>query len=571
MPYDLIVKGGTIVDGSGLPGYRGDVAVQDGRIAEIGDLKGQAVKETIDADGQVVSPGFIDGHTHMDAQIFWDPLGTCSSWNGVTSVIMGNCGFTIAPCAYKDRRLVFSNLERAEDLSPEAMEAGIPWSWETIPEYFDTLEKLPKGINYAAYAGHSAIRTYVMGQRAFTDKATPEDLEGMKKQLEAGLRAGAVGFSTARNPNHRTAEGHPVASRIGDWSEIQALCKVMADLGTGVFEISRRNSGHTEEQRHAELAQMKSLALDTGVPVTFGGTFYHRREPDHWRDQFQMVDEITSGGGKVLVQATSTWVGSLRSFETAMPFDAFPVWSEFRKLPLGEQLKGLRDPAMRKKLVDAVKNNKHPTDPALPNILIREVDWKWFFPLETAMPPHRSMAEIAKQRGVDPLEAMIDVALDHDLKIFFINPSNNEDQDYCLALIRHPRTAVTFSDAGAHVASVVNPVQAHLLGHWVRAANEMTIESAVRKISFDIAAFWGLKERGLLRKGWHADIAVFNPRTIQPEMPTLVRDLPTGAERILQKAVGIKATVVNGEVLMRNNEHSGALPGKLLRGPLAPN
>ena len=347
------------------------------------------------------------------------------------------------------------------------------------------------------------------------------------------------------------------------------MCKVMADMGYGVFEISRRNSGLDDEQRHEEQRLMKSLALDTGVPVTFGGTFYHRREPDHWRDQFQMVDEITSGGGKVLVQATSTWVGSLRSFETAMPFDAYPVWSDFRKLPLAEQLKGLRDPAMRKKLVDAVKNNRHPTDLALPNILLREVDWKWFFPLETPMPPHRSMAEIAKERGVDPLEAMIDIALDHEFKIFFINPSNNEDQDYCLALIRHPRTAVTFSDAGAHVASTVNPVQTHLLGYWVRERQGITMEAAIRKITFDIASFWGLAGRGLLREGYHADVVVFDPKTIAPELPQMAYDLPKGGGRMKHKATGIKTTIVNGKVFLRDNEATGALAGQLLRGPLA--
>jgi N-acyl-D-amino-acid deacylase len=566
MPYDLIIRGGNVVDGSGLPGYRADVGVQAGRITAIGDLKGQLAKETVDAEGHVVSPGFIDGHTHMDAQIFWDPLGTCSCWNGVTSVIMGNCGFTVAPCAEKDKRLVFSNLERAEDLSPEAMEAGIPWSWETIPEYFETLEKLPKGINYAAYAGHSAIRTYVMRERAFTDLAGDDDLAAMCKQVEIAIRTGAVGLSTARNPNHRTAEGRPVASRISDWRENKALCQVMADLGYGVYEISRGINNFTAEQREEEIEALREICVDRGVPVTFGGAWYYRKNPNLWRDQFALVDEATAAGGRMLIQATSTWVGSLRSFETAMPFDAYPVWKDFRKLPLAEQAKGMRDPAMRRKLVDAIKNNKVPTDPSLPNILLREVDWKWFFPQETPMPPHRSIAEIAAERGVDPIEAMMDVALEHDLKIFFINPSNNEDQDFCLALVRHPKTAVTFSDAGAHVASVINPVQAHLLGHWVRTTQSLTLEAAIRKVSFDIAAFWGLKERGLIREGWHADLTIFDPETIQPDMPQLVHDLPTGAERILQKADGIKMTVVNGQVLMRDNQHSGALPGKLLRG-----
>ena len=254
-----------------MPGYRADVAISGDRIAAIGDLAGEAATETIDAEGMTVSPGFIDGHTHMDAQVFWDPLGTCSSWQGVTSVIMGNCGFTLAPCAEKDKRLVFTNLERAEDISPEAMEAGIPWSWTTYPEYLDAVEKLPKALNYAAYVGHSALRTYVMGQRAFTDQATPDDLAAMKREFEAGMRAGGLGLSTSRSRNHRTAEGQPVASRIGDWSEVEALTQVMADLGFGVFEISRGIGNNDQEERTLELTRLKSLALDLGVPITYGG------------------------------------------------------------------------------------------------------------------------------------------------------------------------------------------------------------------------------------------------------------------------------------------------------------
>jgi N-acyl-D-amino-acid deacylase len=571
MTHDLLIQGGTVVDGSGLPGYRSDVGITDGIITAIGDLKGESAKQSIDAEGHVVAPGFVDGHTHMDAQVFWDPLGTCSCWNGVTSVVMGNCGFTIAPCAKKDRRLVYSNLERAEDISPEAMEAGIPWSWETIPEYFDTVDKLPKGINYASYVGHSAVRTYVMGQRAFTDKATPDDLEAMKRQVKIGLRAGAVGFSTTRSSNHRTAEGHPVASRVGDWSEVQALAGVMADLGTGVFEISRGIGNVDAEERTAELKRMKSLAIDTGVPITFGGAWSHRNKPNMWREQFAMVDETVAEGGKVMVQATSTWNGSLRSFETATPFDHFPVWSEFRKLPLDEQERGLRDPEMRKRLVDAANNTERSKDPSLTNVQLRDVDWKWIFPQLTAMPPFRSIAEISAERGIDPVEAFIDIALEHHLKIFFINPSNNEDQDFVLALIRHPNTAVTFSDSGAHVASTVNPVHSYLLGHWVRERQAMTMEAAVRKLTFDIAAFWGLHQRGLLREGWHGDVCIFDPQTIQPQMPTLARDLPAGAVRLIQKADGIKATVVNGQVMIQDNQHSGALSGRLLRGPLARN
>jgi N-acyl-D-aspartate/D-glutamate deacylase len=569
MAYDLIVKGGTVVDGSGLPGYQADVGIAGGLIAAVGDLAGERAKETIDAEGHIVSPGFVDGHAHYDAQIFWDDIGSNICWHGVTSAVMGNCGFTLAPCAKKDRRLVFTNLEMAEEISPAAMEAGIPWTWETFPEFLDTVEALPKGINYATYVGHSALRTYVMGQRAFEEKADADDLAELSRQVEIAMHSGAIGFSTTSSRNHRTAEGKPVASRIADWSEVETLVKAMRGTGAGIFETSRNGITADPEIQTLDIERIKSLAIDMKVPCTFGGAWSNRANPNSWRRQFAMVDEVTAGGGKILVQATAAWNGALRSFETFMPYDKMPVWSEFRKLPLAEQEKGLRDPVMRAKLVEVAHSYKRETNPTYNNILLRDIDWNWFFPMYKTLPPYRSIAEIATERGQDPIEVVIDLALEKHLKLFFIAPTNCEDQDYVLAMLRHPNTAVTFGDSGAHVATIINPVQADLLGNWVRQRGAITLEAAVRKITFDIASFWGLQRRGLLREGWHADVAIFDPKTIAPDMPVLVRDQPMGAERIQQKAVGIKATIVNGQVFMHGNEHTGALAGQLLRGPLA--
>ena len=569
MTYDLIIRGGTLVDGSGLPGIRADVGIKDGMIAEIGDLNGAAGDEVIDAEGHMVAPGFIDGHAHYDAQIFWDPIGSNNCWHGVTTAVMGNCGFTLAPCAEQDKHLVFTNLEMAEEIPPAAMEAGIPWSWETFPEFMDTVEALPKGINYASYVGHSALRTYVMGEHAHQEAANADDLAALRAEVETAMKAGAIGFSTTCSANHRTAEGGPVASRFAQWSEIRALVEAMGALGAGVFELSRGIVNVGQDERAAEIARLKALAIETGVPCTFGGAWSNRANPDTWRQQFAMVDEVTAAGGKMLVQATAAWNGSLRSFETFMPYDNAPVWKEFRKLPLHEQEKGLRDSAMRAKLVEVARNHQRETDPRLNNVLLRDVDWNWIFPLTHTLPPYRSVTEIASERGTDAIDAMIDLALEARLKLFFLAPTNCEDQDYVLAMLRHPNTAVTFGDSGAHVATIVNPVQADLLGNWVREKQAITMEAAVRKITFDIAAFWGLERRGLLRQGWHADICVFDPETIAPDMPVLVHDQPTGAPRIMQKAVGIKQTIVNGEVLMRGSDHTGALPGRLLRGALA--
>jgi N-acyl-D-aspartate/D-glutamate deacylase len=432
-----------------------------------------------------------------------------------------------------------------------------------------TVDALPKGINYASYVGHSAIRTHVMGERAYSDEAGDDDVAALKAEVEIAMKAGAIGFSTTCSKNHRTAEGGPVASRYAAWSEIRAMVETLCDLGTGVFELSRGiiNTDATELEK--EIAQLQALAIETRVPCTFGGAWSNRAYPDRWRRQFAMVDEVTASGGKMLVQATAAWNGSLRSFETFMPYDNAPVWKAFRKLPLDQQEKGLRDPVMRARLVDAAHNHTRETDPSLNNVLLRDVDWDWIFPMYKTLPPYRSVAEIAAERGRDVIEVMIDLALEKHLKLFFIAPTNCEDQDYVLAMLRHPNTAVTFGDSGAHILTIINPVQADLLGNWVRQKQAITLEAAVRKITFDIAAFWGLERRGLIREGWHADICIFDPETIAPDMPRLAHDFPAGAARIVQKAVGIKETLVNGEVFMRGGEHSGAYPGRLLRGPLA--
>jgi N-acyl-D-amino-acid deacylase len=568
MQYDLIIRNGTIVDGSGLPRYRADVGIVDGRIASIGKVSGSA-DETIDAEGRVVSPGFIDGHTHMDAQIFWDPIGSCSCWHGVTSVVMGNCGFSLAPCAEKDKLLVIRNLQRAEDISPAAMEAGITkWSWSNFPQYLDAIDSLPKGINYAAYVGHSALRTFVMGERAFTDEAGPEDLQAMKRELRQAINAGAAGFSTSRTKNHQTPDNGPVASRLAKWDEVRQLVGVMGELRSGVFEIAQEDMDRDPETMRDFLGRLKALALETGVPTTFGGV-YSRRAPHFWRPLFELADETVAAGGKMLVQGTSRWISTLLSFETTTPFDKAEVWRDVRKLPLAEQEAALRNPEMRAKLIAAAREHLSQPSHAV-GAEARRPDYDWFFVLDRPTPPYRSIAEIAKETGKDPLDVIIDAALEKHLKQFFIQPIVNEDQELVLAMMRHPRSVVTFSDSGAHVSQIMDSsIQTHLLSYWVRDRQALTLEQAIRKISFDLASFWGLHGRGLLREGYNADVVIFDPDTVGPQMPTLEYDLPGGARRLKQKANGILATIVNGQVFMRNNEHTGALAGQLLRGPLA--
>ncbi len=567
--YDILIRNGTVIDGTGMPRYHADVAIAGGKIAAIGKIRENA-KETIDAEGHVVSPGLIDAHTHMDAQVFWDALGTCSCWHGVTSVVMGNCGFSLAPCGEKDKLLVMRNLERAEDISPEAMEAGIKWSWTTFAEYLNAVERLPKGINYSAYVGHSALRTYVMGQRAFEERATAEDMEMMRSELRGAVRAGAIGFTTSRTSNHQTPDGRPVASRLADWNEVRGLVEVMGEEGAGIFEIAGEDTGSEGARLDDYLARLKALAVETSVPVTFG-MFSSRRAPNYWRRYFDMADQAVTDGGKMFIQVHSRSLNVLLSFETVLPFDKFPVWREIRKLPLEEQEAALRNPETRAALVKAANERPQGGDKAV-GAEPRLMSYRWMFPLLRPTPPHRSVAEIADEQNKDPVEVIIDLALERDLKLFFMQTLINEDQDHVLEMMRHPRSVVTFSDSGAHVSQIMDSsLQTHVLSHWVREKQALSLEQAIRLLSFVPAWYWGLNGRGSIREGNFADVIVFDPDKIMPQLPVLDHDLPAGARRLKQKADGLLATIVNGQVVLRNNEHTGALPGKLLRGPRARN
>jgi N-acyl-D-amino-acid deacylase len=566
MGYDLVIKNGWVIDGSGLPRYRADVGVTHGRIAAIGRIR-ESAREVIDAEGQVVAPGIVDGHTHMDAQVFWDPLGTSSCWHGITTVVMGNCGFTLAPCAKSDRHLVMRNLERAEDIAAEAMEAGIEWQWTTFAEFLDAIESLPKGINYSGYLGHSALRTYVMGERAFEQAAGEDDLRAMERELRDALRAGAIGFTTSRSPSHETPDGRPVASRVASWDEVRRLVGAMGELNAGIFEIAGEGVDRAlgDPGLRDYQARLLDLAVESGRPVTYG-LFSRREAPEVWRTYLDLLEETAAAGGRMFAQVHSRALAAVLSFKTQLPFDRLPVWKELRALPLEEQKHRLRDPELRRRLVEAARERDRRRAIGTE---ARPAVYEWLFVMDTVEGPHRSVAEVARERGTDPVEAMIDLALEKDLELFFLQPIANENQDYAIELIKHPRTVVTFSDSGAHVSQLMDAsLQTHLLSHWVRAKQALTLEQAVRMLTFDTATQWGFADRGLIREGLAADLMVFDPDTVGPEMPEVVHDLPAGAKRLVQRARGISATVVNGEILLRDGKHTGALPGRLLRGPL---
>jgi N-acyl-D-aspartate/D-glutamate deacylase len=571
MAFDLLIKNGTVVDGSGMPRYRADVGVKDGLIVEIGRIRAPA-ERTLDAEGMIVSPGFIDGHTHMDAQVSWDPHGTCSCWHGVTSVVMGNCGFALAPCKPDAREWFAQCLEAVEDIPTEAMFAGINWNWETFPEYLAAVEQLPKGINYASYIGHSALRMYTMGERALTEEATEDDLIAMAHSVQEALKAGAMGLSTSRASTHIRPDGGPVASRIGNWREIAHLVDAMAELNAGIFQIGPDVSGGVAQRDFME--ELRKVAIGSGRPVMFGTLATNQGDnPNPWTYQYEWMEEVVAAGARVFGQGTTKSINAIFSAKSYLPFDFLPTWKEIRALSLEEQKIRFKDPELRARLVaeeagmkpkgtDFQGGGAATTDP-------RKPDYANIFPMFDVKWDDPSIADLAKARAQNPVEVIMDLIIENE-DLAFVLPLVNEKPADVLSMLKNPRTLATFSDSGAHVCQEMgSSLQTHLLSYWVREKEAFTIEEAVRKLTFDNASAWEMNDRGLLRTGLNADIVVFDAGAIKPCLPTVQTDLPGGARRLVQKAEGIAATIVNGVVSLEHGKATGALPGHVIKGPLA--
>lgn len=553
MKYDLLIKDGTVIDGTGKARFEADIGIVDDQIVAIGSL-GTDAKELIDARDRIVSPGFVDAHTHMDAQIFWDPLATCSCLHGVTSVVMGNCGFTLAPVNVEDVDLVLENLEEAEAIPADVLAAGVEFRWKTFPEFIEVLEELPKGINFAGYVGHSALRTYAMRERSFTDLATAEDLEVMATALRDGLKAGAIGFSTSRNPNHIRPGGEPVASGVADWAEVEALVGVMSEMGQGIFEIAKEGKDPLPPDVSLDFnTRLKNLAVESGRPVTLG-VFSAVQEPGNWRNLLNMVETANAAGGRMIAQVHSNTMYEYHTLKTDLPFDGLEPWQALRAMTREAQAAAMTDADMRRRLIEAA------------NDMARRPDYEQLMIVENVQGPDVSVAERARQLGKEPVEVILDHLFASEDDAFFRTSFANQRSEEILGLMSHPDSVVTFSDSGAHVSQIADfSLHTHFLSHWVRERGAFSLEEAVRRITSEIAAGWGFDDRGLLRVGKKADVTIFDADNIAPLMPEVATDLPLNGVRLRQGATGIHATVVNGQVLIRDGEPTGALPGRVLK------
>ncbi len=561
MAYDLLIKGGRIYDGSGLPSFLGDVAINEGRIVATGRINADADR-VVDAAGLAVSPGFIDFHTHLDAQLLWDPIATSSCFHGVTTVIPGNCALALAPCKEQDHDGILRSFERVEAISLPALRAGVEWDWTTFPQYLNRLRGR-LGVNVAALMGHCALRQFVMGDAATERAATPAEISQMKEILKEGVRAGAIGFSTNQNPVHMFADGRPIPSRLATNDEIIELACALGEINKGVIQISRGSLGVSVPTVET-VKLFEEISSKSGRPVIWQSIAHRWDRPNEWRELLDLAEQSLSKGIQSYPLCNARLFNNRFTMKNAQVFDDLPTWKQIMFLPLEERMKVLRDGDLRKKLsYEAVEEKKS-------SRFSRRWDLVYMIKAATAANQHlekKSVAEIAKIRGQDVIDAFLDLSLDEGLDTEFQTSSTNGDEQAVAAIIRSPFVLVGQSDAGAHLIYDAGFGYAtRLLGYWIREKKIMSLEDGVRKLTFMVASIFGLPDRGLVRPGMAADLVLFDPATIRECEPEMVSDLPGGEKRLIQKANGIEMTIVNGQVLVAKGEHTGALPGAVLGG-----
>ncbi|NQX87432.1 MAG: amidohydrolase family protein [Halioglobus sp.] len=569
--YDMVIRNGRVIDGSGSPAQVADIALKKGRIAEVGMGLGPAEKD-IDAKGLLVTPGWVDVHTHYDGQVSWDPALTPSSWNGVTTVVMGNCGVGFAPVTPGREAYLIQLMEGVEDIPGAALAEGIQWNWETFPEYLDAIEGIPHTIDFAAQVPHGAVRTYVMGERgANNEKASEDDVAAMAAIVKEGLKAGALGFSTTRTILHRAKDGELAPGTTADREELIGIGRSMGEVGHGVFEVA---SDLAPEE--GELEWMRQIGRETGLPVTFA-CLQNNEDPAQWKRLLSAVEADRAEGGTLTPQVAQRPAGVLFSWESSgHPFILHAAYQQVAHLPLAERFAALSEAGLRRDILD------NPPDlSGLPAVFTTSLTaWDNMFPLGNPIDyepaPEKSIRAQAAARGCSPESMAYDIMMERKGRgIIYMPLLGYADGNFepLREMMLHPNAVFGLSDGGAHCGLICDAsMPTYLLTHWARdrsRGKRIPIEQLVHCQTRRNAEFYGMYDRGLLAPGMKADINIidFDGLTIHP--PEMVYDLPADARRLVQRVDGYKMTICNGQIIREDGKDTGAMPGRLVRGPQA--
>ncbi|MGF1597452.1 MAG: amidohydrolase family protein [Acidimicrobiales bacterium] len=559
---DLIIRNGTVHDGTGAPARRADVAVSGDRIVAVDDhIDGSAARE-IDAEGKLVTPGFVDVHTHLDAQPAWDPLPTSSCWHGITSAVLGNCGVTFAPVQPGQKEFLAEMMESVEDIPRDAILEGLPWDWTTYGDYLGWLDRTAKGINVGGLVGHCALRVAAMGDRCMTEgSGTPDDIARMAELATEAMESGALGISTSRTLGHKVPDGRPVPGTWAEADELLAFGDVLGRMGYGLFEgamrLGERDDAELTKTR-AELAVMGEISRRSGRPLSYGLVQSDRR-PDLYSRVIEFNLEENAKGAMLRPQTTARGIGMIYNLFNRTPWDRATSWRELRGTDRADRLAALRDPDRRARLVaDAAEAQ-----------LVMGYDQLFVLPEGDARydcKPEDSLAAHATRRGVSPAEAFIDLCLERDGFVNLNYPILNHQLSAVEEMLDMDLVTLGLADAGAHVGQIMDTSQpTFLLTYWVREKQRWTIEQAIRRLTSDTADLFGFKDRGRIEPGRYADLNVIDFDGLSLPQPEYVNDLPNGAGRYIQGSSGYDYTIVNGEVFMDHGEHVGALAGRVIR------